>query len=315
MFEHVKSKIDARVNQQLIKRQHHLKKLMLKHKNVYVLPSRLGLAFLCFAILVFLLGSNYQNNMIIMTSYLLLSLLLVSVIQGYLNLSNTEIEYIQCRPGDVQSGFELLLSFKNLRTAQQIKLAAQWLNPVDAFDCSHSAKTIKLQFTPSKRGIYALPRIKISSSYPFGLITIWSYLVYQDSTFVYPNQRTLLNYSHTHEQPDEGDHSNQAQGSDDFDGIRTYQKGDSFSRISWKHYAKQHELVSKQFNQLGNGHVIFDFALLPDDFETRLEYLAYLLQQAQHDELIYGLTLPQRHIGANHGPEHLAECLKALSEV
>lgn len=315
MFERVKSKIEARINQQLIKRQHHLKKLMLKHKNVYVLPSRLGLAFMSFAILVFLLGSNYQNNMIIMTSYLLLSLLLVSVIQGYLNLSNTEIEFIQCKPGDVKSGFELLLSLKNMRCAQQIKLEAQWLSPICPFDCCENAKTIKLQFIPSKRGLYTLPRIKISSSYPFGLITIWSYLVYQETTFIYPNQRTVLNHSQSHEQPAEGEYSSRLQGADEFDGIKTYQKGDSFSRISWKHYAKQHELVSKQFNQLSNGQVIFDFSMLPDDHETRLEYLAYLLQQAQHDELIYGLILPQCRIGANTGPAHLAECLKALSEV
>ena len=49
--------------------------LKLRQNILYVLPTRYGLAMLLLAVILYLLGSNYQNNLILLLSFLLIGLL------------------------------------------------------------------------------------------------------------------------------------------------------------------------------------------------------------------------------------------------
>src|SRR5690606_12574651 len=75
-------------------------KVVLRHKSIYVLPTRYGLAFLALLAAMWLLGTNYENNLILATAFLLLSTLIVSTLYTYKNLSG-----LMFQPVGTGSGF------------------------------------------------------------------------------------------------------------------------------------------------------------------------------------------------------------------
>ena len=52
----------------LLKNKHKTNEIELQHKTIYVLPSKLGGQFLLIALLNFVMGINYQNNLILLFS-------------------------------------------------------------------------------------------------------------------------------------------------------------------------------------------------------------------------------------------------------
>ena len=61
----------------LDRKQPPLPALTLTQQRIYILPSRLGLWFAVLVVLLYLLGTNYQNNLILLLSFLLIGLLLL----------------------------------------------------------------------------------------------------------------------------------------------------------------------------------------------------------------------------------------------
>ena len=59
----------------------------LNSRNIMIYPTRFGLAYLGFVVLVFLLGTNYQNNIILLFSYLLASLFISVMLHSFYNFS------------------------------------------------------------------------------------------------------------------------------------------------------------------------------------------------------------------------------------
>lgn len=310
----IKNFINRKINSQLIKRKHDKLLLTLKHQNLYVLPSKLGWLFILFSILIFLLGSNYQNNLIILTSYILLSIVLVSVVQGYLNLSDTKIEFVSKQNNYLSAGYQVNLALSNPHKLYNLVIESEDSYPILCPVIDQNKTVLTLTVKPAQRGKYPLPRIKLYSRFPFGFVTVWSYVLYDQNVFVYPDPIAIsFHRSNQTNDTGEGDLAI-TKGNDDFEGVKTFQKGDNFARISWKHYAKQHELMAKQFNNLVRKDVMFDLQLLPDNFETKLQYLSFLVTQAHQEEVRFGIKLPKTIIEPNQGFAHLTHCLEKISE-
>ena len=55
-------------------------RLTLGYRNLFILPSRLGYQYLLLLGALFVLGTNYQNNLVLALAYLLLSLFITTLI-------------------------------------------------------------------------------------------------------------------------------------------------------------------------------------------------------------------------------------------
>jgi len=297
----------------LVKRKHSATDLILKHHNIYVVPSKFGLAFLCFNILIFVLGSNYQNNLVLLSAYLLISFFIISILQSYFNLMNTHISFLDVEDGIEKTGYSLSFLLSNPNQAYSLIIKAT--NDESLIDSiSVDKKLVKLRVSGLKRGKHKVARIKILSRYPFGLMSIWSYSIFPKSVYIYPTPLPIISYGKS--LSDQGDQKDDIlkKGSNEFYAIREHQSGESFSRISWKHYAKTHQFLVKEFSESYSGEYIFNLLDMPGDFETKLQHLSYLINQAYHDKLTFGLSLPGKIIPASKGNDHLKYCLRALSE-
>ena len=67
-------------------------------------------------------------------------------------------------------------------------------NHTDEVDSNPQILTLNLPY--SSRGKYSVQRIKIASNYPFGLITVWSYIQLQTDVFVYPSLEQVHSDAH-----------------------------------------------------------------------------------------------------------------------
>ncbi|SFC04825.1 DUF58 domain-containing protein [Pseudoalteromonas denitrificans] len=311
--KNLKHKLNAFLNKLLLKRKHQSIDLTLKHHNIYVLPSKFGLIFLCFTFLIFLLGSNYQNNLILLTAYLLISIFTIGILQSYFNLINTQISFIGVEDGIEKTGY--LLTFSVMNQNKTYSFVAESGNNITLVDTiSSDKKLVELQIEGLKRGKHSIDRIKMVSRYPYGLMTVWSYAIFPKHVYIYPTPLPILSHNMTFFGEGEEQLKDFKHGNDEFFAMREHEIGESLSRVSWKHYAKTGELLVKEFSEYNSGDYIFNLEDIPGDFETKLSHLSYLVNQAFHDELHYGLVLPNKSIPASQGLSHLKNCLRALSE-
>ena len=313
IFNEFKNKLNQFINNTLLKRKHNKSNLVLKHHNIYVVPSKFGLSFLCFNILIFILGSNYQNNLILLSAYLLISFFIISILQSYFNLMNTQITFSSAEDGIEKTGYNLSFLISNSSMAYSLIIQSQ-NNETLIETIGKDQKNIKIQVTGLKRGKHKVARLKILSRYPFGLMSVFSYSLFPKTVYIYPTPLPVISHSMT--LSDQADQKNEffVKGSNEFYAIREHQVGEPFSRVSWKHYAKTQQFLLKEFTESYSGDFIFNLSDMPGDFETKLKHLSYLLNQAHHDELTFGLNLPNCKIPAAKGFHHLELCLRALSE-
>ena len=103
-------------------------------------------------------------------------------------------------------------------------------------------------------------------------------------------------------------------GLDEYTGLRKYQAGDSWRRVSWKAAARSDELYTKEFAG-GNpqSQWIEWKAIAASGTEARLSIMTRLVMDAEAGHRSYGLRLPNIAIPPDHGKRHYHQCLKHLA--
>lgn len=321
----IKHFITQKFNQWLERRVPAQSSIKLDSGNIFVFPNRMGWMFLSLTIVIYIIGTNYQNNLILLVAYALLGLGLVSVFHGFAQLYRITIKQQGC---EMSAVFEL--------THARLKITAK--HPINSLTCrfenqpSHTVQLrnaekieqigeqwlyhIHIPFTAKKRGIHQLPRLTLETTYPFGIIRCWSKVDLAIEHIAYP--QPIMTEQHTaHSSSDDlkakGKPSKEAT-TEDFDGISNYRQGDPINRIAWKQSAKSEHLLNKQFKRpTGTRHL--SLQLFPqDDKELALSKLCYLVQQLSSQKHPFSLALSTQGIAANEGEYHRQQCLMALAK-
>ncbi len=71
----------------------------LNRHNLFIFPSHTGWVYLCLTVAIFLLGSNYENNLVLALAYLLFSLFVVSMHYCHYNLSGLTVDAMTAPTG------------------------------------------------------------------------------------------------------------------------------------------------------------------------------------------------------------------------
>ena len=290
----------------------------LASKNLYIFPSALGFAFLAMILVLWLLGTNYQNNLILALSYLLISVFVVSILHTYANLAGLEIHFKgvpHVFAGEVsQWGF----SVKNEYAKSRENIYAKWQHAdIDediyfALDPWEEA-AVSVPLTVPKRGVYKPGRLMLESRYPLGLLRCWTWLKWDACVVVYPKPLAKpLPRAFAVDHLSDGDHP--TKGGDDFNALNNYRPGDSLKHIAWKSYAKEKGLMTKEFSQNLSREIWMDFSQMKQtDTEERLSILCHWALEFHLQNENYGLKLPGTVIEPGCGDNHRAEVLNALA--
>ncbi|WP_105169270.1 DUF58 domain-containing protein [Pseudoalteromonas sp. T1lg23B] len=300
----------------VIKKKHEGDRITFKHNTIYVLPSMTGMGFVAVSALNFVLGINYQNNLLLGVAYLMVMLLVVSIIYGYINMSGAQVRLISIQSAHRSTPptvtFELSTKAKLLQLSIEHNLIKQQIDlPLVQ---TRELASIGFMFP---RGKHALGRFKFVSHFPFGLVCVWSYLYCNKYIYAYPdpkvdtsNRLEFISHSDDKQYIYTSSHL-----SDEFKQLAPYQSGMNMHRISWRHFAKTQQLLVKDYEGEAGTHTLgFDFDSLQGTVEERLEKLCYLVLQAHQNNLSYALKLGPRLIEAGQGELHKIRCLEALSD-
>lgn len=287
----------------------------LKQKSTYILPTKAGFLLVGVIILMMIAATNYQNNLAFLLTFLILSIGLVSILFTFKNLQGLIFKF-----GAVESVYlgetlpiKIHLTSQNKQNHYTIgtgfsKKENYYIDVVEGQD-----NQVIIPIKPNKRGWFELPRIMATSSFPFGLLRVWTWFRFASPILVYPKPiEPPIGEAVQGEDEQEG--STKSSGNDDLYGLKTYQAGDPISRIDWKALARERGLFSKEFVAYQSQDLVFDWEDFPAiEKELRLSYLCYLVLEASKANYDYSLKLPDVKIAKNSGDTHKYKCLKALA--
>ena len=287
----------------------------LNNRRVFILPTKQGLIF---AILLFamLLGSiNYNNNLGYILTFLLASLTVVTIFMTYRNMLFLRIGPAMAIPvfAGKPSTIPVLIDNQDYSTRFAIEYHLPKTKPLICDITANAGYTIHLPVTFAQRGIQALPRFVIATTFPLGFFRAWSHVELQQSVLVYPqpgNDKVLPKLSAGKK---EGEKYHGA-GDDDFEGLRNYQVGDSFYRVHWKSAARHHVLQTKQYIGSANSElwINWDDSRFTD-IEQRISQLTQWVMLAANTGIPYGFKIPGMEYPLSTGLRHRNNCLKALA--
>jgi uncharacterized protein (DUF58 family) len=173
---------------------------------------------------------------------------------------------------------------------------------------------VSVALPTQRRGWQALPRMRLSTTFPLGLWRAWAWWHPQARVLVLPRPETPAAPL-----PESGSAGSEraGRGEDDFAAIRPFRPGDSPRRLAWKAMARTggDVLLVREFEGGSGGRLQLDWDALPAglDTEARVSRLARWVVDAEAAGVAYSLRLPGASIALDAGPAHRAACLEALA--
>ncbi|MCV6613696.1 MAG: DUF58 domain-containing protein [Cellvibrionaceae bacterium] len=307
-----------RLRQWALRRRNPQEAIVLNRQNLFIFPTGSGLGLLAVMVLMWLLGTNYDNNLVLSLAFFLASLFVVSILQTHASLAGIEISSLKSKPCFAGDETVASLRLRALGRRDHPDVRLQWAGnvPLAISLPSDHAETVDLPLQARRRGSLPVPLLRIESCYPLGLIRCWSWLRLDMEVLAYPKPQAAGPLPSTSHSSDQGDTEPvMAEGAEDFSGFHSYREGESLRHVSWKHYAQGKGLFVKEFQAYAEQSLWLDWDFLPGlDRENRLQRLCYWALQLAEGKQPYGLRLPGLEIAPDIGPAHRQNVLLALAQ-
>ncbi len=307
-----------RINAWIMARTHRVPApVSISRRRVYILPTRYGYAF-AFMLLSMLLGAmNYSNSMAFALTFLLTGLGLIGMHHTHGNLVNLRVVGMRALPVFAGDTARFEIEFENPSPRARWNIAAGWPEHelCDGIDLpTLEREHVALLLPASHRGWLPAPRFTVATEFPLGLFHAWTWIEIDSACLVYPRPATSgvapQAASHT-----AGTRTGLRAGNDEFAGLRSYQRGDSASRIHWKSVPRLSTPQVKHFADSVDPELWLDWDALPPtlDVEQRLSLLTHWVLEAERTGRRYGLRIPGSARDPAHGEAHRLECLRTLA--
>ena len=289
--------------------------VVLNSSRVYILPTRGGLIY-GLVLLFLLLGSiNYTKSLGFMLTFLLAGLGIVGMLMTWRNLAGLRLCGLGAAPVFAGQEAAFLIQLENRSSDQRYSIATgSHLQPREATDIAPGGlSTLTIRLPTSTRGYVDPGKIRIQSEFPLGLFIAWTWVDLSMQCLIYPAPAVKASYSAMMTEQ-HGEEEADGIGLEDFAGLKKFQPGESWRRISWKAAARLDELYSKEFSGGQPEQQWIDWHALDEpSLEVRISMMVRLVLDAQQSGRHYGMRLPSIEIAPSNGLEHQHRCLKALA--
>ncbi len=295
-------------------------------RNIYILPSRPGLAFCATLGLLLLASINDQLSLGYMLTFLLTGAGLASMHSTHANLRGLSLDLKA--PAAVFAGDDVQVELRlhnsgaarfgiGVHVQGGARSEIAW---TDVPALGHAV--LALRYPSSSCGKQPLPTLQIVTRFPLGLFRAWSVWRPAAQAWVYPRPEQPAPPFPA--QQDSGVQAEQAVGASlqrgqDFEGVRGYRRGDSMRQVLWKKAALSLEQGNSQL-WVRETHAPVAQTLWLDwrdgaglTTEARASRLCAWLLAAERLQAPYGLRLPSGEWPPGLGAEHARLCLEQLS--
>jgi uncharacterized protein (DUF58 family) len=286
--------------------------LQINWRRIFILPTKPGIFYAFVTLLMLIASLNFNNNLGLMMTFLLFGIAQVAMYKVFFNLKDLTIDHITTKP--VFAGETAIFSLQLKSSEVKFDICVHQENyksilaelPID------SLEALEYKEHTDERGWLKIERLKISTSYPFGLFYAWIWTNLDASCLVYPKIEKSPPPLPTHAQGD--GETFEIKPGEEFHGLKPFQSGDSMRLIAWKRTAQKDELISKEFQQIHGQKLLLDYSqIYLSDVEKKLSRLTAWCLIAYQQHIDYCLRLPDFDSGFSCTPNHHLACLKALA--
>ena len=284
-------------------------------RRIYIVPTRWGILYAVMLIAMLVGSINYSLSLGYYVTFLLTSLGHIAMLHTWRNLAYLQIEVLHAKPVFAGDLAQVVLKISEPKNRARYAIAAQFTDNSLLLDdiAANSTQIFPLTLISKKRGILTIPRIRLHTEFPLCLFHAWAYVDNPFQLLVYPkpSENKLL-------QPESVDAgtkgtSHFSKGDEDFFGHKTYQVGDSPSRVDWKASSRGIGMLTKQYSGTGQSTLWLDWEVTYGDNEARISQLTRWVIDAYAARQIYGLRLPKVTLNPNDSEAHYHQALSALA--
>ena len=297
-------------------------------RNLYILPSRPGLAF-CLTLAVLLIGTiNDQLSLGYALTFLLAGAGLASMHLTHGNLRGLSLDLKPPQPVFAGNEIHLALRLHNPGRARYgvgVQVVGTPLSAVAWTDVpAQGHALLELRCAAGHRGLRALPDLQIVTRFPLGLFRAWSIWRPAAKVWVYPTPEVptppwpeqTANSDERH-RPAQALSQTRSVGLE-FDGVRVYRRGDSVRQVLWKKAAVSFETGTPLWVRDAQAPAAQQLWLdwrdaAPLATEARLSRLTAWLLAAERAQSPVGLRLSGFEAAPALDEAHLQACLQALA--
>ena len=310
--------------------------LQLTQRNVYILPTPVGWMMVLTLLVLLVASINYQLNLGYLLTFLIGGSVLVGMHVAHNNLRGMHLSLARNSAANKaqfasdNASFEVILSSTNQSVRYGIGLRLADLEDsvnwtwVDV--PAQGSTTLEVTGKPMTRGLHPVPTLLTETRFPLGTFRVWTVWRPAAKIWVYPApemQAPALPMG----EPSSGEVKlSPVQASGEFDGVRSYRRGDPLKQVVWKKAAKvwgdagEHEsdatsqLISRDVQHTQAQVLYLDyFRTGCANAEAALSRMCAGVIQADQLGLTYGLRLPRLEIAPSQGETHKHQCLQALA--
>lgn len=283
--------------------------------RVYILPTKIGVLFSLLLIILLLGSVNYGKSLGYVLVFLLAGVGNVAMFATWRNLAGLRLRAGGCSP--VFSGDDATFSVQLQNPDPSIRYSiavSQHGNEFDVVDvAADGVAQIRYSKTAQQRGLLDAGRFRLFTEFPTGLFVAWTWIELRMQCIVYPKPVASASLP-VGDSVVGGESDLHGDGLEEYTGLRKYQHGDSWRRVSWKATARCDELYTKEFaGGVPELQWIEWKAIAASTTEERLSIMTRLVMDAEAGYRYYGLRLPNIEIPPEQGNKHYQQCLKALA--
>lgn len=290
--------------------------VQLNQRRIFIMPDRVGAAFAVLLLLMLLAGINYENSLAYGLTFLLAAIFVIAILHTYRNFSRLILKAGASGAVFLDEPARFRVRLESAGHPHQA-IALGWpsqslqvhdVPPGGECECELALPTLR-------RGWLRPERMRVESHFPLGILVAWSWVDLDQAVLVYPRplEGDLPLAAGAGDDDEEEGRRASGQGADDYQGLRSYQPGDSRRRLHWKAFSRGQGLLVKDFAALSGRDLWLDFQALGGDVEARLSLLCHWVLQLDARQQAYGLRLPGFERSPDYGDTHREACLRALA--
>jgi len=292
----------------------------LTQRNIYIVPSRAGLAFCLTLLLLLVVSINYQLSLGFALTFLLAGSAAASMHMTHGSLRGLTLhlkplvpafdgdaavmEMVVTNPGASRLGvgFGLDLGARPIPLAY-VEIAAQ------------GQTSVHLGWLAPGRGLHGLPLVRAESRYPFGLFRAWTIWRPAGQQWVYPRPESPVPpWPQTDVAQGDDKPAARTGAGTEFEGVRAYRRGDTLRQVVWKKAARTGEMISRETAGAVQREMWLKWGQAQGlDTEARLSRLAAWAIAADAAGHSWGLRLPNTELAPAQGAAHRHAALQALA--
>jgi len=312
----LRATLQARWERWLDRRVPPAREVLLTQRNVYIMPSAQGYAFLALLLALLIAGINYENNLVFAFTFLLAGMFVVCVLHTYANLAGLRVSGVSPAPVFAGESAAFVLRFRDCAGRAHDAIETSWRSaePAEARVAPGAEGCAMLHLPAERRGWFRPRRIRLRSYYPLGLLRAWSWVDLELACLVYPRPAAGGMLPCVTGRGEEGTPVSEP-GSEDFSGHRRYVPGDRLRHVEWRTLAKGQPLQTREYLAHARRSVWLEWEQTEGagDTEQRLSLLCRRVLDLHRSGADFGLRMPGVCIDPGCGESHRDRALAALA--